>query len=221
MNFTREPIIETIITSKEGHRLIIKNSKGLHSEDYFVDAIEVISFGDTCFFRSKEKPQPFLLPVSDYEIIETKDNRIALKTNHMDKPIKLGVSKGHNESKDEEVSNKKKKKKVREKDKIDKIDDNTNGIRKIIPPPSFLIKENLLKHKGAPFMDDVVNKAELEMPLEEAGPVIIDQEEFLIDENRNDSFADAEGFQRGAVTDPEVLEEKKVVKEIDSLEEKK
>ena len=37
MHFTREPIIETVITPKEGSKLLIRNSKGGGKEDYFVD----------------------------------------------------------------------------------------------------------------------------------------------------------------------------------------
>lgn len=79
MNFTREPIIETIITPKEGFKLQVRNSKGGGQEEYLVDAVEVVSFGHSFFFRSLEKPKSFLVPVSDYEIVEVKEARVALK----------------------------------------------------------------------------------------------------------------------------------------------
>ena len=79
MNFTREPIIETIITPKDGYKLIVRNSKGGTSEEYSVDAIEVVSFGRSFFYRSMERPKSFLLPVSDYEVIESKETRVVLK----------------------------------------------------------------------------------------------------------------------------------------------
>lgn len=90
MNFTREPIIETIITPREGYKLSVRSSKGGGQEEYFVDAIEVVSFGHSFFFRCLEKPKPFLVPASDYEIVETKETRVALKNVNVERSIKIG-----------------------------------------------------------------------------------------------------------------------------------
>lgn len=89
MNFTREPIIETIISPKDGHKLVVRNSKG-GGEEYYVDAVEVVSFGRAFFFRSMERPKPFLLPVSDYEVLEAKETRVALKNVSHERNIKIG-----------------------------------------------------------------------------------------------------------------------------------
>lgn len=85
MNFTREPLIETVITAKEGYKLVLRNSKGSGQEEFFVDALEVISFGNSCFYRSLEKPKSFLVPVTDYEIIEVREHRMVLKTGAVEK----------------------------------------------------------------------------------------------------------------------------------------
>lgn len=90
MNFTREPIIETIISPKEGYKLLVRNSKGENFEEYYVDAVEVVSFGRAFFFRSMERPKAFLVPVSDYEILEVKEARVALKNVSHEKSIKIG-----------------------------------------------------------------------------------------------------------------------------------
>lgn len=90
MNFTREPIIETVITPREGCKLVIRSSKGTSSEDYFVDAVEVVSFGHSFFFRSQERPKSFLVPLSDYEVIELKETRMVLKNVSSDRSIKIG-----------------------------------------------------------------------------------------------------------------------------------
>jgi hypothetical protein len=90
VNFTREPVIETVITPKESCKLLVRNSKGVDQEDYYVDAIEIVSFGKSLFFRSKERPKSFLVPVSDYEIIELKETRMVLKTTSVEKTIKIG-----------------------------------------------------------------------------------------------------------------------------------
>ncbi|MCH1430900.1 MAG: hypothetical protein GWP59_06790 [Chlamydiales bacterium] len=79
VNFTREPIIESIITPKEGCKLVVRNSKGVGQEEYFVDALEIVSFGNALFYRSNEKPKSFLLPVTDYEVLEVRDTRLVLK----------------------------------------------------------------------------------------------------------------------------------------------
>ena len=89
MNFTREPIIETVITPREGCKLVVRSSKGNGQEDYFVDAVEVVSFGHSFFFRSQERPKSFLVPVSDYEILELKETRMVLKNVSTDRSIKI------------------------------------------------------------------------------------------------------------------------------------
>ncbi len=91
MHFTREPIVETVITPKEGFKLIIRNSRGSDSEEYSVNAIEVVSFGHSYFFRNKEKPKAFLLPLSEYEVIETRETRTVLKKPQTEKSIKIGA----------------------------------------------------------------------------------------------------------------------------------
>lgn len=90
MDFTRQPIIETIITPREGCKLVVRNSKGLGQEEYFVDALELVSFGNALFYRSIEKPKAFLVPVSDYEVFEVREARIMLKNVGIEKTIKIG-----------------------------------------------------------------------------------------------------------------------------------
>lgn len=90
MDFTREPIIESIVTPKEGHKLVIRSSKVLGQEEYFVDAVEIVSFGRSHFFRCLEKPKPFLVPVSDYEVLEVREARMVLKSPVPDRSIKIG-----------------------------------------------------------------------------------------------------------------------------------
>ena len=93
MNFTREPIIETVITPKDGYKLIVRNSNSNNQEEYSVDAVEVVSFGKSFFFRSLEKPKAFLLPVGEYEIFETREICAVLKKPQIEKSIKIGGGK--------------------------------------------------------------------------------------------------------------------------------
>ena len=79
MDFTREPIVETVVTPREGHRLVVRSSKNVGQEEYFVEAVEIVSFGKAQFFRSQERPKPFLVPVTDYEILEVREQRVVLK----------------------------------------------------------------------------------------------------------------------------------------------
>ncbi len=90
MNFTREPIIETVITPREGCRLLIRSSKTADREEHSVEAVEVISFGHSFFFRSLDRAKPFLVPMADYELLEEKEVRIALKSAVPDRSIKIG-----------------------------------------------------------------------------------------------------------------------------------
>lgn len=108
MDFTREPIIETIITPKEGYKLVIRSSTSAGQEEYFVDAVEIVAFGHALFFRSQERPKAFLVPVSDYEILEVREARMVLKNAGLDRSIKIGGGregplKAHREIEKEEV----------------------------------------------------------------------------------------------------------------------
>jgi hypothetical protein len=90
VDFTREPVIQTVITPKEGSKLVVRSSKGSNQEEYFVDSVEVVSFGHALFYRSMEKPKSFLVPVTDYEIVEVREARLVLKHVGLDRSIKIG-----------------------------------------------------------------------------------------------------------------------------------
>lgn len=89
MDFTREPIIETIITPREGYRLVVRSSKSVGQEEHFVDAVEVVSFGSASFFRSLERPKPFVVPIADYEVLEVREPRMVLKTGPVASSVKI------------------------------------------------------------------------------------------------------------------------------------
>lgn len=100
MDFTREPIIETVITPKEGCKIVVRSSKTVGQEEYFVDAVEVVSFGNSFFFRSLERPKAFLVPTSDYEILEVRETRMVLKSVGLDRSIKIGGGKEQTKAKE-------------------------------------------------------------------------------------------------------------------------
>lgn len=114
MNFTREPIILSVITPKEGCKLIIRNIYMEDQGDFFVDAIEVVSFEGAIFFRSLERPKSFIVPVSSYEILEVKETRMVLKNAPQEKAVKIGGGNSSN------VSNNGANKQIEEK-KADKM----------------------------------------------------------------------------------------------------
>jgi len=107
VDFTREPVIETVITPREGCKLVVRSSKGSSQEEYFVDAVEVVSFGNAFFFRSLEKPKCFLLPVVDYEILEVRETRMVLKHVGSDRSIKIGGGRKEKAEKEEKAEEKK------------------------------------------------------------------------------------------------------------------
>lgn len=90
VDFTRQPIIESIITPKEGCKLVVRSSKSSGQEEFFVDALEVVSFGNALFFRSVERPKAFIVPASDYEVLEVRETRMVLKNVASERNIKIG-----------------------------------------------------------------------------------------------------------------------------------
>jgi len=90
VNFTREPLIETVIVPREGCRLILRSSRNESQEEFTVDAVEIVSFGPALFYRSLEKPRPFLVPIGDYEVVEVKESRVVLKNAQFERTIKIG-----------------------------------------------------------------------------------------------------------------------------------
>ncbi len=77
MNFTREPILETIITARSGYYLLVQSISNPSSQ-FRAESVQVISFGKDSFYCSLEKPS-FLAPVRYYEIRESKEEWIPLK----------------------------------------------------------------------------------------------------------------------------------------------
>ncbi|NGX56876.1 MAG: hypothetical protein K1060chlam5_01125 [Candidatus Anoxychlamydiales bacterium] len=162
MNYTREPIIETVISPKEGCKLAVRNTKNM-GEEYFVDAIEIVSFSNAVFYRSKERPKEFLVPVSDFEVIEVKETKMVLKNVSIDRSIKIASSSAP--TKEEETKSRRRKiirkpnknieppkNQIKEMVKGGEQDEETkvssSTIRKIFPPPKTLIKEKLNHYKG-------------------------------------------------------------------------
>lgn len=89
MYFTREPVIETVVTSREGYKLSVRNTKHLSQDPFIVEAIEVIRLGNTCFFRNCDHSKPFLVPAGDYEVMEVRDAKINLKAVGLDRGVKI------------------------------------------------------------------------------------------------------------------------------------
>lgn len=174
MNFTREPIIETIITPKEGFKLVLRNSSGNSQEEYSVSSVEVVSFGKSFFFRSLEKPKAFLLPVSDYEVLEVRETRSVLKKPKIEKSIKIGGGKTiktktkevlpeEEESITEETKKRtrgkasrrrrpfKKDEKSEEQDPVEtdveELEASQTQRRTLLPPPTSLISEQINRYK--------------------------------------------------------------------------
>ncbi|MFZ4772444.1 MAG: hypothetical protein ACOYK9_00425 [Chlamydiia bacterium] len=95
MNFTREPIIESILSARDGYKLSIKSTKVTDAREILVDAVEIVSYGTNLFFRCQEKPKPFFFPVGDYEVAEVKETRFVLKNSALEKTVKISSAKEH------------------------------------------------------------------------------------------------------------------------------
>lgn len=152
MDFTREPIIETIIAPRDGCRLIIRNTKTGNNEEYLVDSVEVVCFGSSYFFRSSERSKSFLVPVTDYEVLETKDAMPSLKIPNSDKSNKSIEKKLMPPNREESRGSERKPMKRREPRKRSS-DHNEGGHSKwhsnreegrtnlILPPPDLISKK--------------------------------------------------------------------------------
>lgn len=105
MYFTRDPVIETIITAKDGHKLVLRNTKIASQEPFVVDSVEVVSLSGGCFFRSSERSQPFFIPICDYDVVEVRDAKTTLKLPGVEKGIKIAGGRGTNLKSMKEVKN--------------------------------------------------------------------------------------------------------------------
>jgi hypothetical protein len=168
-------MILTVITPREGFKLVVRNTSQ-RQEEYFVDAVEVVSFGNATFFRSLERPKPFLVPVSQYEVLEAKETRTVLKNVEMEKSIKIGGGQRKEEDKKKKAKKRKlpledKKKEFKSKggdtdDETKKVSSSGGG-KRVIPPPDTLIKEKLKRIKDEEFFEKNILPGEVEEKPEE------------------------------------------------------
>lgn len=196
MDFTREPIVETVISAKEGHKLLVRSSKISGAEEYNVDAVEVVSFGSVQFFRAQEKPRPFLVPVTDYEVLEVREMRLPIKSANHERAIKIAPKKeGGKKSKAKEKTEERaeeraeegeaKKKRTRRRTRRKKGEDSeapetdeavepseeraeeTPPPRKpLVPPPTTLISETISRYKDILMGEDEGKVKPPELPKE-------------------------------------------------------
>lgn len=190
MHFTREPIIETIITPREGHRLVLRHTSSAGHEEFFVDMLEVVSFGSSCFFRSLDKPKPFIVPVSDYEVLEVREQRVQLKAPAASqKGIKIagGKKDAKKEAKKEEKVEEEEPKTARRKRRTRKkaaepeakseeattppeetVNDGSSEDEiplekpSLIPPPPTLISDSISRYKEMTAIEELALEQQLE-----------------------------------------------------------
>lgn len=211
MDFTREPLVETVITPKEGFKLVIRASSGNSDEEYSVGAVEVVSFGNCYFFRSLEKPKAFLLPMTEYEVVESRETRTVLKKPQIEKSIKIGggkkdTSKKEEAPKEEPKKREKKRTRKRRSSKADKEEgapaaeeapkegggEAPPPRRTLLPPPTSLISDqidrykNYLVEQGALVPEDITEgekAAEEELTKQTEEKVVDINEEAHVPEN--------------------------------------
>jgi len=176
VDFTREPLVETVITPKEGFKLVIRASSGNSDEEYSVGAVEVVAFGNCFFFRSLEKPKAFLLPMTEYEVVEARETRTVLKKPQIDKSIKIGggkksapkAEKKKEEAPKDEPKREKKRTRKRRPSKAEKEEKEETVVamegevvatltekgeppaprRTLLPPPTSLISDQIDRYKN-------------------------------------------------------------------------
>lgn len=165
MIFTREPLLETIITAREGTTLLVKNSKQ-EGEEYSVDAVEVVSLGQCFFFRSLEKPKAFLVPVSDYTVVEVKQTRVVLKSTLLEKSVRISPTKevekafaSSAENGDVEKASDKKKERRRHRKKRSS-EEGTSEQSERTPLSEGLDKDQARLDSGEPYLDTPPSESE-------------------------------------------------------------
>lgn len=120
MYFTREPIIQTIISAREGYTICIRSLST--EEEVQVEVVELVTFDTMSFYRCTEKGTMYLLPANNYQILEERVQSMVLKTTgRKDKEIRIG--KGKEEG---EVLQKEDKKKSRKKNKAIRAKESEN-----------------------------------------------------------------------------------------------
>lgn len=202
MDFTREPIVETVITPKEGFKLIIRSSSGSQEEEYSVGAVEVVAFGNCYFFRSLEKPKEFLLPMAKYEIIEARETRTVLKKPQVEKSIKIGggqkppvakASSAEEEKTKEEPkkNDKRRSRKRRTKEETQEVKAEKTSSeeaapppprRTLLPPPTSLISDQIDRYKDYISQQEQIPKgADKAIEKEEETSVELPHEEKIVD----------------------------------------
>lgn len=118
MYFTREPIIESVVTPASGYKLVLKPSSTATSIEYRVDAVEIVSFPGGLFYRNIEGTKTFLVPAKDYEIVEVRESRLSLKLSSSSKE----EASSQNKSEGQTSSKKKKRRTSKKKEKPDQED---------------------------------------------------------------------------------------------------
>lgn len=78
MYYTREPIILSVLSAKEGYNLVLKSTKISNEEPYAVASVSIVNFSGAIFYRSLFD-RDFLLPVSDYIVVEEKQVKLNVK----------------------------------------------------------------------------------------------------------------------------------------------
>lgn len=168
MYFTREPIIQTIISAREGYTICVRSLAT--EEDIAVEVVELVTFDNLGFYRFTEKGNSYLFPIKSYLLVEQRIQGMVLKSSgRKEKEIKIGKGKEEEPSQKEDKKKRKKNKLLRAKEtletKTEIIEDpvaNKPGVdsqksseekkekvssRFLIPPPEGLISESL--HKAA------------------------------------------------------------------------
>lgn len=126
MYFTREPIIESVVTPASGYKLILKPSSHTTSIEYRVEAVEIVSFPGGLFYRNIEGAKTFLVPAKDYEIVEVRESRISLK-------LSSQAKEDSSVAKTESQATSKKKKRSRSSKKREKVEQDEVSEEKTAP----------------------------------------------------------------------------------------
>lgn len=178
MHFTRDPVIETIITPREGHKLVLRSTTAREGqEEFVVDMVEVISLGQQSLYRSLDRSPSFIVPISDYEIVEVREARITLKAPTIDQGIKIAGGKEPKREREpshppaEQKNDRRKRRGRKPQTESSAKEEGTAPAERpasverpmmLIPPPTTLIADSLSRYKEMTAMEELALEEHLE-----------------------------------------------------------
>ena len=149
MHFTRDPIVETVLTARDGYKFNLTHMS--NGKEYSTTVVQIVSIGNVVCYCSVDQVDSFLLPLAEYQLVEVKEAKLPLKmpsektsdSGRFNKPSRKRRKKPYKAEKEESPQQPQK-----------KDDENQKFSAKMIPPPSNLVVD-VLKERLSTIGDNI------------------------------------------------------------------